>query len=63
MSAEPEDDGVPLETYGGQLPEHDAFAALDLSPNAPISDDNAIPGIDQDPALVQVSRLILQCQT
>ena len=50
MSAEPDDDGVPLETYGGQLPEHEAFAALDLSPNAPISDDNAIPGIDQDPA-------------
>ena len=50
MSAEPEDDGVPLETYGGQPPEHDAFAALELSPNAPISDDNAIPGIDQDPA-------------
>ncbi len=50
MSAEPEDDGVPLETYGGQPPENDAFAALVLSPNAPISDDNAIPGIDQDPA-------------
>ena len=50
MPAEPDDDGVPLETYGGQAPEHEELAALALSPNAPISDDNAIPGIDQDPA-------------
>ena len=53
MSAEPDEDGVQLETYGGQIPEHEelaALAALALSPNAPTSDDNAIPGIDQDPA-------------
>ena len=53
MSAEPEDGDVPLETYGGQPPEHnDVFDAPDLSPNAPIPDANAIPGIDQDPAPV-----------
>ena len=46
MPAEPDDDGAPLETYGGQDPEHEEFAALALSPNAPTSDDNAIPGID-----------------
>ena len=49
---EPDDDGVPLETYGGQPPELYVFDAPDLSPNAPISDVNAIPGIDQDPAPV-----------
>ena len=49
MSAEPEYGEVPLETYGGQPPELDA---PDLSPNSPIPDANAIPGIDQDPAPV-----------
>ena len=53
MPSEPEDGEVPLETYGGQPPEHtDVFDAPDLSPNAPIPDANAIPGIDQDPAPV-----------
>ncbi len=56
MSAEPEDGEVPLETYGGQPPEHtDVFDAPDLSPNAPIPDANAIPGIDEDPAPVDPS--------
>ncbi len=50
MPAEPEDDGV-QETYGGQAPEHEEVPALALSPNAPISDEEAIPSIDQDPAL------------
>ena len=52
MSAEPED-GLPLETYGGQPPEHtDAFDAPDVPPNSPSSDPVAIPGIDEDPAPV-----------
>ncbi len=54
MSAEPED-GLPLETYGGQPPEHadvlDAFAP-EVPPNSPSSDAIAIPGIDEDPAPV-----------
>ena len=49
MPAEPDDDGV-QETYGGQAPEHEEVPALALSPNAPISDEDAIPSIDQDPA-------------
>jgi hypothetical protein len=50
MSAEPDEDIGPLGTYGGQPPEHEDFSALALSPNVPTADDNAIAGIDQDPA-------------
>jgi hypothetical protein len=50
MSAEPDEDIGPLGTYGGQPPDPEDFSALALSPNVPTADDNAIAGIDQDPA-------------